>query len=133
MKFHKRALDLPIFATVTTAILMVAPMVVADTDGDGVNDANDNCTLVYNPDQRDTDGDNYGSLCDGDLNNDGKTNTQDLNLYRQASRTSLGDANYNPDADFNGDGMINTLDLNIYKDLHRKPPGPSCCASFQVR
>jgi CxxC motif-containing protein (DUF1111 family) len=125
MKFHGRALDLPVFATVITAILTVAPMAVADTDGDGVNDANDNCTLVYNPDQRDTDGDDYGSLCDGDLNNDGNTNTQDLSLYKQASRTSLGDANYNADADFNGDGRINTLDLNIYRGLHRKPPGPA--------
>ena len=90
----------------------------------------DNCILVTNADQLDTDGDGYGNLCDGDLNNDGNTNTLDLNLYKQAHRTSLGDANYNPDADFNVDGTINTLDLNIYKGLHRKPPGPSCCGSF---
>jgi hypothetical protein len=101
---------------------------VGDSDGDGIPDTDDNCTLHDNPDQRDTDGDGYGNLCDGDLNNDGNTNTLDLNLYKQAHRTSLGDANYNPDADFNGDGAINTLDLNIYKGLHRKPPGPSCCA-----
>jgi len=101
---------------------------VVDTDGDGVIDDNDNCTLVKNPDQRDTDSDGYGSLCDGDLNNDGNANTLDLNLYKLAHRTSVGDANYNVDADFNGDGSINTLDLNIYKGLHRKPPGPSCCA-----
>ena len=101
---------------------------VVDTDGDGVIDDNDNCTLVTNPDQRDTDSDGYGSLCDGDLNNDGNTNTLDLNLYKLAHRTNLGDPNYNVDADFNGDGAINTLDLNIYKGLHRKPPGPSCCA-----
>jgi len=99
-------------------------------DSDGVPDTNDNCILHTNPDQRDTDGDGYGNLCDGDLNNDGNTNTLDLNLYKQAHRTSLGDANYDVDADFNGDGTINTLDLNIYKGLHRKPPGPSCCGAF---
>jgi hypothetical protein len=101
-----------------------------DTDGDRIIDDDDNCTLVQNSDQRDTDGDGYGSRCDGDLNNDGNTNTLDLNLYKQAHRSAVGDANYDVDADFNGDGTINTLDLNIYKGLHRKPPGPSCCGVF---
>jgi hypothetical protein len=110
-----------------------------DTDTDGVPDYQDNCVLKPNgpliPDaggnsQLDTDGDGYGNLCDGDLNNDGSTNTLDLNLYKLAHRTSVGDANYNADADFNGNGVINTLDLNIYKGLHRKPPGPSCCGLF---
>jgi len=111
--------------------------IASDQDGDGTPDDLDNCTLVANgpdiPDlggnsQLDTDGDGYGNMCDGDLNNDGDTNTLDLNLYKQAHRTSTGDPNYNADADFNGDGEINTLDLNIYKGLHRLPPGPSCCA-----
>jgi hypothetical protein len=96
-----------------------------DEDGDGVPDSRDNCILVPNADQRDADGDGYGNVCDGDLNNDGGTNTLDLNLYKQAHRSRVGDSNYNPGADFNGDGQINTLDLNIYKELHRKPPGPS--------
>jgi hypothetical protein len=103
---------------------------VLDLDGDGVFGMEDNCTLVANADQLDTDGDGYGNRCDGDLNNDGNTNTLDLNLYKLAHRTRAGDANYNTDADFNGDGVINTLDLNIYKSLHRLPPGPSCCGAF---
>ena len=102
-------------------------MQVVDADSDGIYDNEDNCILIPNADQRDTDSDGYGNLCDGDLNNDGDTNTLDLNLYKQAHRARLGDANYNADADFNGDDVINTLDLNIYKGLHRKPPGPSCC------
>jgi arylsulfate sulfotransferase len=107
-----------------------------DTDSDGIPDYQDNCVLKPNGalildaggnSQRDTDGDGYGNMCDGDLNNDGSTNTLDLNLYKLAHRTSPGDTNYNADADFNGDMVINTLDLNIYKGLHRKPPGLSCC------
>ena len=97
-----------------------------DTDEDDVDDALDNCTLTANTDQRDTDADGYGNLCDGDLNNDGSTNSLDLNIYKLAHRTVAGDANYNVDADFNGDDVINTLDLNIYNGLHRQPPGPSC-------
>ena len=106
---------------------IVFPDQDGDWDGDGIDDATDNCSAATNADQLDADGDGYGNLCDGDLNNDGNTNTLDLNLYKLAHRTIVGDANYDVDADFNGDGRINTLDLNIYKGLHRKPPGPSCC------
>jgi acyl dehydratase len=114
--------------TLATETVLIAPF--NDDDGDGVASLFDNCTAVTNSDQLDTNGDGYGNLCDGDLNNDGATNTLDLNLYKLAHRSALGDANYDPDADFNGDGLINTLDLNIYKGLHRLPPGPSCCGTF---
>lgn len=37
---------------------------IADTDGDGIANASDNCPFVYNPDQKDSDGDGAGDLCD---------------------------------------------------------------------
>lgn len=37
---------------------------VADTDGDGVPDASDNCPNVANADQADADNDGYGDVCD---------------------------------------------------------------------
>ncbi len=36
-----------------------------DYDCDGVNNANDNCTDDYNPNQADCDNDGYGDVCDG--------------------------------------------------------------------
>lgn len=63
-------------------------------------------------------------LANIDLNNDGVVNTLDLNLYKQAHRSSVGDVNYNTDADFNNDGVINTLDMDRFKQAYRTPdPG----------
>jgi hypothetical protein len=101
---------------------------LAGACSDAVAVCGDNCVDVFNPDQRDSDGDGYGDLCDSDLNNDGDSNTLDLNLYKQAHRTVCGDPNYTADADFNADCRINTIDLNIFKGLYRNPPGRSCIA-----
>jgi hypothetical protein len=91
----------------------------SDSDGDGVCDDEDNCTLVSNTDQRDTDGDNFGNRCDADLNNDGFVNTLDLGLFKSSYMTG------DDDPDFNGDGTVNTLDLGIFKQLYMSAPGPS--------
>ena len=90
-----------------------------DSDGDGVPDKSDNCTLVANSDQRDADGDGYGSICDPDLNNDHIVNATDLAILKQAFGSS--DAN----ADFNGDGVVDDLDLTMLKTQFFKSPGPS--------
>jgi uncharacterized repeat protein (TIGR01451 family)/CSLREA domain-containing protein len=41
-----------------------AESIVADSDGDGIPDALDNCPTTPNPDQLDTDGDGVGDACD---------------------------------------------------------------------
>ena len=48
-----------------------------DYDGDGILNDVDNCVLVFNPDQLDTDGDGQGDLCDDDDDNDGVLDTND--------------------------------------------------------
>lgn len=90
-----------------------------DSDADGIADLADNCTLIANADQRDTDGDGYGNRCDGDLNGDGAVNAVDLGLLRSAFFGT------GPHGDFNGDGVVNALDLGILKTLFFAAPGPS--------
>ncbi|MEM7084221.1 MAG: M12 family metallopeptidase [Pseudomonadota bacterium] len=90
-----------------------------DLDGDGIYDLSDNCLLVSNSDQRDTDGDGYGNICDPDFNNDLIVNAVDLGFLRLKFFTS--DAN----ADLNGDGIVNVTDLGLLRAMYFEPPGPS--------
>ncbi|NND60922.1 MAG: S8 family serine peptidase, partial [Gammaproteobacteria bacterium] len=92
----------------------------ADTDGDGVPDASDNCTLVSNIDQRDTNGDGYGNICDPDLDNNNIVNSFDLTLLRN-DFGSGGDL----DSDLDGNGIVNTFDLTTMRSYFGSPPGPS--------
>lgn len=98
-----------------------------DTDGDGLLDPLDNCILVANPMQRDTDNDGIGNICDTDINlpNDCTSNVLDLGALRLAFFTQPGDANWNPDADFNGDGVVNFADLGTLRITFFLTPGPS--------
>jgi hypothetical protein len=94
-------------------------VVEADADNDGVLYLNDNCTDFDNVNQRDTDADGFGNVCDGDLNNDKMINAVDLGLFKQRFFTS------DPDTDFNGDGLVNSLDLGMFKQMYGRQPGPS--------
>lgn len=106
----------------------VGPDPFADTDGDGVPDTDDNCTLVANgpndtatagPSQNDTNGDGYGNMCDADLNNDLVVNGLDVGLFVTQFGTS------GPDADLNGDGVVNGLDTGLFVGMFGQAPGPS--------
>jgi hypothetical protein len=96
-----------------------AAAIEKDSDGDGIPDSQDNCILVPNKDQLDTDGDGYGNACDADLNNDGFVNSLDLVLMRGmfARRGVAGD--------LDGNGIVNSLDLSRFGALFGKAPGPS--------
>lgn len=99
-------------------LLQLEGDVSVDSDGDGISDDADNCQLVSNANQRDTNADGFGNLCDPDLNNDNIVNFIDISLF---SASFLGS---NADADFNGDGAINFLDFAIMTNYFLLPPGP---------
>ncbi|MFK8031996.1 MAG: S8 family serine peptidase [Gammaproteobacteria bacterium] len=92
-----------------------------DTDGDGVEDSSDNCTLIANSNQRDTNGDGYGNACDPDLNNDGTVNFVDISLFSG----SFPGSGVGLDEDFNGDNLVNFIDYILFTTFFLDPPGPS--------
>ncbi len=120
----------PITATLH-ADLFCALLSGADTDGDGIDDALDNCILVANNDQRDTDADGYGNICDADLiNTDGLTivNLADYSQFRGAfGKAAPGVVPYTilDHADFNGDDTVNLGDYSIFRRSFGGAPGPS--------
>ncbi|MGM0577500.1 MAG: MopE-related protein [Myxococcota bacterium] len=48
-----------------------------DEDGDGIADAHDVCPTLFDPEQKDQDGDHVGDLCDPDRDGDGSLNELD--------------------------------------------------------
>ena len=91
----------------------------SDLDGDGILDDQDNCIEIVNPEQRDSNSDGYGNLCDADLDNNGTVSFSDLDVFKSAFGTS------NADADFDGSGFVSFADFDIFKTLFGHQPGPS--------
>ena len=92
---------------------------VWDTDGDGYDDNNDNCTLVANPAQVDADRDAMGNMCDADFNNDNEINAADLGIMKASFFTA------DPLTDINADGITNVADLGLLKAMFFTNPGPT--------
>ncbi len=101
-------------------------LAATDTDGDGVDDSVDNCILIYNPDQWDSNGDGHGNECDPDINNDCIVDDADADLveYHWFDPPVFGPGGYNPDADFNNDGLIDIYDYVYVNYYWHGPPGP---------
>lgn len=90
-----------------------------DTDGDGLIDPFDNCTLVANTSQVDTNFDGFGNHCDADLSNEGAIDFIDLGIMKSVFFSS------DPDADLNADGSVDFIDLAMLKQVFFGAPGPA--------
>ncbi len=92
----------------------------SDSDGDGVADTLDNCTLKANANQRNTNADVYGNVCDPDFNNNGIVDPGDFSLLK----SRFGQTGF-PDIDLNGNGIVDPSDFSTLKGFFGQPPGPA--------
>ena len=109
-----------------------------DTDGDGVADASDNCPLIYNPDQTNTDGggrpngsqipgewagnpaqDSLGDACDTDDDNDALPDSSEGETACPSRLTG----------DSDGDRSLDGYEVNAGKDPCSALSRPACTGS----
>ena len=95
-----------------------------DTDGDGVEDAFDNCVSDANGAQKDLDHDNCGDACDCDFNNDTVCNPADFGMFATTYLLGEGNPNYNPLADCDCNGVINPADFGCFASGYLTTPCP---------
>jgi hypothetical protein len=101
-----------------------------DRDGDGIPNHDDNCPEEPNVDQRDTNEDGFGNLCDADVDDDGIVDSSGGTIYPLDDRGDLEaitltarNGPYQPDHDLNGDGRVDEQDLAIARLALFRPPG----------
>ena len=100
-----------------------------DTDGDGVQDSDDNCPSVRNDDQADNDSDGQGDACDDDDDNDGIRDGDDaFPLDPRESVDTDGDGiGNNADIDDDNDGFSDSTETSAGSDPLNSASTPEIC------
>lgn len=91
---------------------------IIDTDGDGIPDVHDNCPLVPNPDQTDSNGNGIGDACDttGPVNHDPVCSAATSSITKLwPPNHKLRDVTINGVTDEDGDLVTITI-ISIYQD-----------------
>jgi hypothetical protein len=93
-----------------------------DTDGDGVLDSADNCTVAPNASQNDTDADNFGNRCDPDYTGvfcavQGDDFSQFASVF--------GGAGADEDHTEPPNGLVQGDDFSVFAAYFGGQPGPS--------
>jgi hypothetical protein len=101
------------------------PTELPDQDADGAGDPVDNCLEIPNPDQRDTNQDGYGNLCDTDIDDNGATGVSDFLMLKASFGSMEGEPAYDPNADFDGNTAVGVYDFLIFSPEWGHAPGPS--------
>jgi hypothetical protein len=86
------------------ADIFVTKIYPGDGDEDGISYCQDNCPLINNPDQADTDSDGMGDACDSDDDNDGWDDETEI----AAGTNPLDQTSFPPDAD--NDHIYDSID-----------------------
>ncbi len=108
--------------SLTGAFYPGCPAPDSDFDADGVEDADDNCVITWNPDQADCDGDGFGDACavqfglDTDCNGNGAPDMCDMldGTLVDCDGNGVGDAceiAADPSLDCNGTGVLDSCEI----------------------
>ena len=112
-----------IFAAIFAFLLWGTPAFAGEHDGDGVPDRIDNCLMINNSTQDDTDQDDCGNLCDADYDNDGIVGILDFGQFGAAYLTN-DEEKIHIDGEVAG-GTVGLLDFGGFAGLYLSVPGPS--------
>lgn len=104
----------------------------ADTDFDDIPNTADNCTVVFNPTQLDSDRDGFGNACDGDLDNNGIVNAGDHISLQFVYGFTADSGTLAAAADLNGSGFVGAQDELRLRLMMGTAPGPSAFTSGEV-